>query len=76
GFNSNAYKRGVVMHTAWHISDRYALMYGRIGNTWGCFGLSKSVSQNIIDKINTGSVMVAYYPDKQWLTTSPYEKSL
>ncbi|MBX9706092.1 MAG: murein L,D-transpeptidase catalytic domain family protein [Gammaproteobacteria bacterium] len=75
-FNSNAYKRGVVMHSAWHISDQYALMHGRIGNTWGCFGLSKVVADDIINKINNGTVMVAYYPDSQWLATSPYEQAL
>lgn len=76
GFNDNAYRRGVVMHSAWHMSESYLKSHGTIGHTWGCFGLDKSISNSIINQISNGSVLVAYYPDKNWLANSLYEKSL
>ncbi|MBY0378203.1 MAG: murein L,D-transpeptidase catalytic domain family protein [Gammaproteobacteria bacterium] len=76
GFNDNAYRRGVVMHSSWHMSESFLKVHGTIGHTWGCFGLDKSVSDSIINQISNGSVLVAYYPDKRWLGNSLYEKSL
>ena len=74
GFNSNVYQRDVVMHPAWYVSHSFAKKYKRIGNTYGCFGLNEKLAPKIIPEIEGGTVMVAYYPNNQWLTTSPYER--
>ena len=76
GFNSNVFKRYIVMHPAWYVSKSFAEKYGRIGRTYGCFGLSERMAPKIIPTIKNGTVIVAYYPNKQWLATSPYEQPL
>jgi hypothetical protein len=76
GFNSNVFKRYIVMHPAWYVSKTFAKKYGRIGRTYGCFGLSEKMAPKIIPKIKNGTVMVAYYPNKRWLASSPYERPI
>ena len=76
GFNNNVYKRYIVMHPAWYVSQSFAEKYGRIGRTYGCFGLSKKMAPKIIPTIKNGTVMVAYYPNKAWLEESKYEQPL
>lgn len=76
GFNSNAFTRDIVMHPAWYVSKTFAEKYGRIGRTYGCFGISKAIAQKIISKIKDGTVMVAYYPSEKWLSSSKYEQLL
>lgn len=76
GFNNNVYKRAVVMHGAWYVSENYAEQYGRIGRTFGCFGLSQTIEPKIVKTIKDGTVLVAYYPDQAWLYSSRYEKPI
>lgn len=74
GFNSNAYRRDIVVHPAWYVSHHFAKKYNRVGNTYGCFGLNQKLAPQIISKIQGGTVMVAYYPNNLWLDLSPYEQ--
>jgi len=76
GFNSNAFARDIVMHPATYVSQRFAQQYGRMGRTYGCFGLSEKIAPHIISAIKNGTVIVAYYPNKQWLQSSRYEQPL
>lgn len=74
GFNNNVFKRYIVMHPAWYVSKTFAEQHGRIGRTYGCFGLGTKIAPKIIKLIKDGTVMVAYYPNKHWLDSSPYEQ--
>ncbi len=74
GFNSNVFKRHIVMHPARYVSQQFIKRYGRIGRTYGCFGLSQKIASKIIHAIKQGTVMVAYYPNKNWLAHSRYEQ--
>ncbi len=76
GFNDNVYKRAVVMHGARYVSENYARQFGRIGRTFGCFGLSQDIEPSVVQAIKNGTVLVAYYPDRGWLYSSRYEKPL
>jgi len=76
GFNDRVYQRDIVMHPAWYVSRTFAKRYGRVGNTFGCFGLNPNIAPKIITAIKNDTVMVAYYPNRQWLTHSPYERPL
>jgi len=76
GFNDNVYKRAVVMHGAWYVSENYAREFGRIGRTFGCFGLSQEIEPHIVQTIKNDTVLVAYYPDQAWLYSSRYEKPI
>lgn len=70
GYNDQAFKRAVVMHSAWYVSDSFLKEHGRLGRSWGCPALDKQVCQQIIDTIKNGSVILAYYPDQTWISSS------
>lgn len=72
GFNDNAYRRSVVVHGAWYVEPKFIRASGRAGRSWGCPSLGKKVSKPIINSIKNGSVIFAYYPDKNYLTNSHY----
>lgn len=72
GFNSNARVRDIVMHSAYYVSEQFAHLHGYLGRSWGCFALNPKVATPVIKKIKDGTVLFAYYPDKQWLDHSPY----
>lgn len=64
GLNSNAFRRDIVVHPAWYVGAEAIKKYGHIGRTWGCFGLSKKISREIINTIKGGTLLYAYYPGK------------
>lgn len=69
GFNDRAESRDIVVHGASYVNQEIAESLGRLGRTWGCFGLSKSVSHQVIDTIKGGTLLLAYYPDRHWLSS-------
>ncbi len=71
-FNDNAYKRFVVMHGAWYVSEWFVEKYGRAGRSWGCPAVSLDLVQPIIEILQDGAFMVAYYPEKKWLAESKF----
>lgn len=72
GFNSNALSRDIVVHPANYVSQTFADEHGRLGRSWGCFALNPKVSSQLINNIKGGTVIFAYYPDKQWLEHSQF----
>jgi hypothetical protein len=72
GFNDRARERAIVMHGAPYVSTEFAQVWGRLGRSWGCLALRDSIARDIIDRIRSGSLVFAYYPDQQWLTSSKY----
>ncbi|MDA8382401.1 MAG: murein L,D-transpeptidase catalytic domain family protein [Betaproteobacteria bacterium] len=72
GFNSAAYRRDIVMHGAWYVSKAFARKYGRMGRSWGCFALSRTVESSVVNVIRDGTVLVGYYPDPKWLDSLRY----
>ena len=70
GYNSNAFKRGVVIHGASASEYEYAKKYGFLGRTEGCPALPKSLNKKIIDKIRNGSVLFIYGKDNKYLRDS------
>jgi hypothetical protein len=71
-YNSNAYRRRVVVHGARYASKRFAKKYGFLGHSHGCFALDTSKVNKIINLIKDGSVIFAYHPDSKWLKQSKY----
>ena len=74
GFNGAAYRRDIVVHGAWYVSKAFAQKYGRMGRSWGCFALSRSVESAVVKTIRDGTVLVGYYPDPKWLASLAYLK--
>lgn len=60
GINSNAYKRAIEMHPSQYVQPSYIRDYGRIGRTYGCFGLNPAKAHRIESEVVGGSVIFAY----------------
>ena len=72
GFNDRARERAIVMHGAPYVSDAVVSTYGSLGRSWGCPALPEEVNQQVIDRIQGGSAVFAYYPDNGWLHSSRF----
>lgn len=72
GFNDNAYNRRVVIHGAWYVEPDYIRKSGRAGRSWGCPSIAKTLAKPVINTIKGGSVVFAYYPDRNYLSHSSY----
>lgn len=65
--NNNAEAREIVVHGAYYIGKGI-----KEGNSWGCFAVPMNQSNDLINLIKDGTILIAYYPDHKWLTTSRY----
>lgn len=72
GVNHNAFSRRVVMHGSDYVGEHYAKRYGRQGRSLGCPAISRHEAPQLIQMLKDGALLLAYYPDKQWLKTSEF----
>ena len=72
GFNDNAYNRRVVIHGAWYVEPDFIKRSGRAGRSWGCPTVAKTMAMPVINTIKGGSVVFAYYPDRNYLSHTGY----
>lgn len=72
GFNDNAYSRRVVIHGAWYVEPNFIKQSGRAGRSWGCPSIAQSIAGSVINVLKGGSVVFAYYPDKNYLKHSNF----
>jgi L,D-transpeptidase catalytic domain len=72
GFNDKARERAIVMHGAPYVSDATVTTFGSLGRSWGCPALPEEANQRVIDRIQGGSAVFAYYPDRAWLQSSRF----
>jgi len=68
GFNDNALSRRVVIHGAWYVEPNFIKQTGRAGRSWGCPSIAQTLARPIINAIKGGSVVFAYYPDRNYLS--------
>ncbi len=71
GFNDHAYSRSIVFHGASYVSASIASV-SRIGRSWGCLAVSQDIINALIRTIKNKVLVVAYYPDKNWLHKSAF----
>jgi hypothetical protein len=64
GINDNARLRGIVIHGANYVDERFVNGNGVIGRSWGCPSVSKKISREIIDLIKGGSLLYIYADDE------------
>jgi hypothetical protein len=72
GFNDRARDRAIVIHGAEYVSEAVTKAQGRLGRSLGCPAVRPEVSRRLIDAVKGGGLVFAYYPDRQWLRSSPY----
>ena len=72
GINDNAYRRDVVIHGAWYVNPVNIRKNGYIGRSWGCPAVSPELIKPIINTIKDKTMIVAYYPDRNWLNHSSF----
>jgi hypothetical protein len=71
-FNDKIRARAVVIHDAEYVSENWINRYGRLGRSQGCPALPKEISRKVINTIKNKTAVFAYYPDKEYLTSSRY----
>ncbi|MBT8386652.1 MAG: murein L,D-transpeptidase catalytic domain family protein [Ignavibacteria bacterium] len=65
GINDNARLRGIVIHGANYVSERFITgNNSMIGRSWGCPAVSNKISREIIDLIKGGSCLYIYAEDE------------
>lgn len=70
GINDNARARGVVMHAASYVSDRFVKNNKRLGRSQGCPAIPEELSKGIINTIKNKSCLFIYYPSVNFSSTS------
>ena len=64
GINDNARSRGIVIHGANYVNEKFVNGNGVIGRSWGCPSVSKKISREIIDLLKEGSLLYIYADDE------------
>lgn len=59
GVNDNANRRTVEIHSAWYVSPEFAKQNHRVGNSLGCFAVSKTALKKLQTLVANGSVIFA-----------------
>lgn len=72
GINDHALARRVVIHGAWYVDPSFIKKAGRAGRSWGCPAIAASLARPLINTIKNGSVVFAFYPDKNFLKRSTF----
>ena len=72
GFNDHAYNRSLVMHGGWYLDEEFIKKYGRSGRSWGCPAVPEEFAEPIINHIKDNTLLVVYYPEERWLSTSKF----
>lgn len=70
GFNDNARKRAIVMHTADYADEKLCKTQGRLGRSLGCPALPASTFKTIAPQVTNNALIFHYYPDANYLTNS------
>ncbi len=70
GVNDNSMDRAIVIHAAAYVNASDAKTKGRIGRSWGCPAVRPEISRRLIETVQGGTLVLAYYPDRSWLQNS------
>lgn len=57
--NSNAEARAIVVHSAWYAEPAVAVEHGKLGRSEGCFALSYSSLQEVLQRLGPGRFLYA-----------------
>lgn len=71
-FNDKAFERGIVIHGAEYVSEKFIQQNQRLGRSLGCPAVSNTVNITLINTIKDGTCIFAYYPHKSYLKQSKF----
>jgi hypothetical protein len=57
--NSNALSRGIVVHSAWYVSEEVIGHFGMPGRSEGCFAVARSSLPEVMTKLGPGRLLYA-----------------
>lgn len=72
GYNCNARKRAIVMHSAEYANPGIVKSLGRLGRSLGCPAIPEANHKEIINKIDNKTCLFIYYPDAAYEKKSKY----
>lgn len=64
GINDQARARAIVLHGADYVDPSLGITQGRIGRSHGCPAVRPEVADQVIDVLQGGQLLYAYYPDR------------
>ncbi|MBX2846543.1 MAG: murein L,D-transpeptidase catalytic domain family protein [Saprospiraceae bacterium] len=64
GYNSNAFRRGIVIHGADYVQPN------DVGRSYGCPAIRQEIKYALIDTIKDGSCVFSYYPAQAYMDKS------
>ena len=70
GYNDKAMRRGIVIHGADYIGEKWLQNGKFMGRSYGCPALPKKESEHIINMIKNGSCIFIYHPSPSYLRGS------
>jgi hypothetical protein len=68
--NDQAYERNIVMHGADYVSESYLALHGQLGRSEGCVAVDLIKIQDLIAKLQGGSILYIYHPQLEDLKPS------
>ena len=71
GINDRAWTRGIVLHGTPNVSAARAAI-GTVGRTEGCPAVPRESARRLVDLLEGGAVLFAWYPDPQFLARSRF----
>jgi L,D-transpeptidase catalytic domain len=57
--NDNALSRGIVVHSAWYVSDEMIGHFGMLGRSEGCFAVAGATLPEVMTKLGPGRLLYA-----------------
>lgn len=72
GFNHNDRDRAIVVHGADYATQSFVDDYGYLGRSWGCPAVDPVVTGQLIDTLAGGRLLLKYFDDQGWLSSSVY----
>lgn len=72
GFNSNAYRRAIVVHGADYAEPSFIEKYGFLGRSEGCPAIPTTISKDVIDYIKGKTVLFIMGKDRHYIEKSRY----
>ena len=73
GINDQARVRAIVVHGADYVDPQLGLIQGRIGRSHGCPAVRPAVAVQVIDALQGGQMLYAYFPNQKGLAPSRCE---